>query len=254
MEELLREYVDRSREILGETLWGVYLHGSAAMGCFHPARSDLDLLTVVRGPLSAPMKRDYLEMVADLHGRGPAKGIEMSVVRRDSVKPFVYPTPFELHFSGDHLAWYRRDPEEYVRKMQGVDWDLAAHCTVMRRRGRRLFGPSIQETFGEVPATDYLDSIWRDVAGAEEEIDQTPLYLTLNLARVLAFQREGLVLSKAEGGAWGLEHLPERYHPLLRGALRDYRQGEDVPYDTALCRAYAREMLEEITRGMQEAH
>ena len=33
-----------------------------------------------------------------------------------------------------------------------------------------------------------------------EEITQYPMYLTLNLARVLAFREEGRVLSKKEGG------------------------------------------------------
>ena len=33
-----------------------------------------------------------------------------------------------------------------------------------------------------------------------EEITQYPMYLTLNLARVLAFREEGVVLSKKEGG------------------------------------------------------
>jgi streptomycin 3"-adenylyltransferase len=37
------------------------------------------------------------------------------------------------------------------------------------------------------------------------------MYLILNLARVLAFMKDGLVLSKREGGEWGLKNLPEKY-------------------------------------------
>ena len=44
---LLDALVAESRLCLGDTLVGVYLHGSAAMGCYHPAHSDLDLLVVV---------------------------------------------------------------------------------------------------------------------------------------------------------------------------------------------------------------
>ena len=47
-QELLDEFAEKSREIFGSTLTGVYLHGSLAMGCFHPKKSDLDLLVVVR--------------------------------------------------------------------------------------------------------------------------------------------------------------------------------------------------------------
>jgi streptomycin 3"-adenylyltransferase len=45
------EQVDRLvagfRDILGDNLHGIYLHGSLALGCFNPARSDIDVLVVV---------------------------------------------------------------------------------------------------------------------------------------------------------------------------------------------------------------
>lgn len=39
--------------------------------------------------------------------------------------------------------------------------------------------------------------------------------LILNLARVLAYLKDGLVLSKKEGGEWGINHIPEMYHGLM---------------------------------------
>lgn len=44
---LLESYVEQCCGILGNDLVGVYLHGSAAMGCFDGRVSDLDLLIVV---------------------------------------------------------------------------------------------------------------------------------------------------------------------------------------------------------------
>lgn len=41
---LLDEIVEQSRQIFGEELIGVYLHGSMAMGCFHADKSDIDLI------------------------------------------------------------------------------------------------------------------------------------------------------------------------------------------------------------------
>jgi len=37
------------------------------------------------------------------------------------------------------------------------------------------------------------------------------MYITLNLARVLAYQKDHLILSKKEGGEWGLANLVEKY-------------------------------------------
>ena len=245
-ERIIAEFVASSREILKDELLGIYLHGSAAMGCFNPAKSDIDLIVVVNEPMTDDVKRAFMDMTVRLNASGPRKGIEMSIVRQRACKPFVYPTPYELHFSAGHLARYMDDPEAYIREMKGTDWDLAAHFTVIRVRGRRLFGLPIEEAFGEVPQQDYLDSIRRDVADARKEIRENAMYLILNLARVLAYEEEGSVLSKKEGGEWALEHLPAGFHGLVQTALEEYTKGASVEYDPASAEEYADHMLKRI--------
>ena len=252
MQELIDRFVSLSKEVLGDNLAGIYLHGSAAMGCFQPKKSDLDFLVVAGGPMTDADKRTYMDRLVALDAEGPAKGIEMSVVTGDVCNPFVYPTPFILHYSRGHTDWYRRDPEDYIRKMNGTDKDLAAHFTVIRSRGRRLCGRPIPEMFGEVPAEDYLDALWYDVSGAKEEIRENPMYLILNLARVLGYLRDRRVFSKREGGRWGLEKLPEAYHPLIRSALREYETGENVRYNREAAENYAEYMLGQIAPYIRE--
>ena len=46
--------------------------------------------------------------------------------------------------------------------------------------------------------------------------------MILNLCRVLAFLEEDLILSKKEGGVWGINHLPDLYVPLVQAALLLY--------------------------------
>ena len=43
MEKVINEFVKKSQEILEDNLTGIYLHGSAVMGCYNPKKSDLDL-------------------------------------------------------------------------------------------------------------------------------------------------------------------------------------------------------------------
>ncbi len=245
-DRLISRFVAMAKETLGTCLAGIYLHGSAAMGCYQPKKSDLDFLVVVHAALPDAEKRRFMDGLLALDHECPGKGIEMSVVTKDVCNPFVYPTPFLLHYSGMHTEWYRRDPEDYIRQMKGRDRDLAAHFTVIRSRGCCLYGLPIQEVFGEIPEQDYFDSIWNDVSGAEEEIAENPMYLTLNLTRVLAYLREKKVMSKQEGGVWGLKCLPELYHPLIRSALGEYESGNDVPYDRELAKSYAVYMLDRI--------
>ena len=243
-------FTEESKRILGDNLVGVYLHGSAVMGCFNPEKSDVDLLVVVKEEPTDTVKRAFMDMVVSLNETGPAKGIEMSIVERSVCKPFAYPTPFVLHFSKMHLDRYRNNPEDYIAKMKGTDRDLAAHITVIRARGMCLCGAPIDEVFGEVPKQDYMDSLWYDIADAEDDIAEDTMYLTLNLARVLAFLQDGSVLSKKEGGEWGLKNLPESYHGLLREALSEYR-GETPGYDISAAKEYAGAMLRLIRNNMQ---
>ena len=247
-EKLINEYVEHSKRILQDNLTGVYLHGSAVMGCFNPQKSDLDFIIVVNKPPCDAVKRSYMEMVVKYNALGPAKGIEMSIVLRDVCKPFVYPTPYELHFSTGHLDWYREDPDDYISRMNGTDKDLAAHFTIITKRGKCLCGAPINDVFAEVPSADYMDSIWFDVEGAAEEITEYPMYLTLNLARVLAYKEEKLVLSKKEGGEWAIQRLPAEYCPLVLDALREYSENTDVVYDPALAVRYAEYMINRLKR------
>ena len=247
-DSLINDFVERSKEILRDNLVGVYLHGSLAMECFNPQKSDIDLIIVVDRPLSDPVKKAYMEMTVGHNALGPAKGIEMSIVLREVCKPFVYPTPYELHFSAGHLNWYRDDPGDYIRRMNGTDKDLAAHFTIINKRDRCLYGAPTEDVFGEVPGGDYMDSIWYDVEGAAEEITKYPMYLTLNLARVLAYKKEGLVLSKKEGGDWALEHLPAEYRPLIADAVREYSGSADIVYDDVLARRYADYVIRKLTQ------
>ena len=239
-------FVRECSEILGENLVGVYLHGSAVMGCFNPDKSDIDLIVVVRDTVPDDRKRRFMEMIVALNEKAPAKGIEMSIVKSGVCRPFAYPTPFELHFSSGTLGWYKSDSEGYIQNMKGEDKDLAAHFMIITNRGKTLYGKPIEEVFGEVDRKCYLDSIWSDIENAEEDILDNTMYIVLNLTRVLAYCREGLILSKKEGGEWGMENIPERYRVMINTALEEYSSAEKAEYDDRLAVEYVGYMLSEI--------
>lgn len=226
--ELLDGFVRLCREAFGENLAGVYLHGSAALGSFHPTGSDVDLLVAVEREPEDGAKRIFMDGVLRLSASLPCKGIETSVVLcRDCVRQ-EHPILFVLHFSETHRAWYMRDPEGYLAAMRGRDRDLAAHFAVTRACGICLYGKPASALFGEIRREDYADAILYDVENAPEEIGENPVYLTLNLCRGLAYLREGVILSKSAGGDWGLQNLPERFGPWIRRALDAYREGQNM--------------------------
>ncbi len=243
---LIKKFVKFSKQILKNNLIGIYLHGSLAMGCFNELSSDIDLIVVVSQTLTKAGKQKYLDMVVKLNEEAPKKGIEMSIVLKDYCKSFIYPTPFELHFSTHYLDLYKKNPNEYLEKVKGTDPDLAAHFTVIYHRGKTLYGDEVKNVFEEVNQKFYFDSIYLDIKDAKEEIIKNPVYLTLNLCRVLAFKKEGLILSKEEGAKWGMNNLLSKYHLVIKQALNEYRLNKKEPFNQVLLKEYANYMLEKI--------
>ena len=47
-EKVIDELIEQTKGILKNNLIGIYLHGSAAMECFNPAKSDIDLIIIVK--------------------------------------------------------------------------------------------------------------------------------------------------------------------------------------------------------------
>jgi len=61
--------------------------------------------------------------------------------------------------------------------MKGTDKDLAAHFTVIRHRGKTIYGEEIKNVFSSVSKEDYFDSVWNDIKGARIEIIDNPTYI-----------------------------------------------------------------------------
>lgn len=241
-ESLLNEFVRATRAILGEKLVGVYLHGSLAMGCFHPEKSDIDLLTVVNTPLVTDEKEKYIREILRLNEHAPEKGMEMSVVQAKYLKPFVHPAPYEMHFSNAHLDAYRRDLTGTLSYLAGTDRDLAAHVTIINHYGKALWGKAIGEVFSPVSHEDYLDALMYDIENAKEDIYENPVYTILSLCRVLAYAKDGKYVSKKDGGEWALENLPEALMMPVKTALNAYLTGEEAAFGYDLT-GFAEEML-----------
>ena len=105
LEAVVREY----RRILGRNLAGIYLHGSAAFGCFRWQTSDIDLLVAVHAPPSSRQKEGLVRTLLAQGTAAPPAGFEMSVVLVRYCRQFVWPVPYELHFSNMHRASFEKD-------------------------------------------------------------------------------------------------------------------------------------------------
>ncbi len=245
-QNILDEIADKSKLIFKENLTGIYLHGSLAMGCFNPDKSDIDLIIVIENNITDIQKLQFMNHIVELNKAAPAKGIELSIVREEYCRNFLYPTPFELHFSNAHLQWFLDNPTDYIHKMNGTDKDLAAHFKIIKKYGVVLQGAEINDVFADVPEKEYIDSIWYDVEGAKEDILNEPVYIILNLCRVAAFLKNDLILSKKQGGEWALQNLSAQYNAFISKALQSYMRGNEMDFDRMEAQTFADDMLQMI--------
>jgi streptomycin 3"-adenylyltransferase len=231
-DEDLREWVLAIVDRLGQiAASAVLLHGSLAMGSFFRPKSDVDLVAVAEHPLTEATQRHLAVGLVELFDRRPIiGGVELSVVRRDSLEAFSHPMPYEFHFSEKWVEAMRRGGSG----PRGTDRDLAAHCTMARLRGLTLLGPRPASVVGEIPRDAYLDAVMDDARWiVDGGILESPFYGVLNLCRCLQLvaNEPELPPSKDEGGSWALSNLPSEHRPIVGAALECYRSQAEVPAD-----------------------
>ena len=233
------------KNILGENLVGIYLHGSLAMECYTD-KSDIDFLVLVKESMDVATKRDIIQAIIHLENL-PKKGIEMSIVLEKYAKEFIYPTPFELHYSDFHKDKYLCDSNYLCGGF--TDKDLAAHFTIIIHKGICLYGKEIENVFSDVPTQHYIDSIVSDIENAKEDIIENTVYITLNLCRVLRYIKENIICSKLEAGNWAIGMVPLQYRKIVEDAVKVYSSKSDkMEYSRNILVKYADYMLEEINR------
>jgi predicted nucleotidyltransferase len=221
----IETFCQHAKDLLGSELIAIYLHGSLAMGCFNPERSDIDILVVTQQRMPIKIKYQIMTLLLDISNT-PCP-IEISFLTEADIHPFQHPLPFDLHYSE---TWRQQVSEELADgtwqhwdNQTRRDPDLAAHLTITRRRGIALYGQPALTVLPAVPGRDYATSIIGDYLDARDSCAHNPVYFALNACRVLAYLQDECIYSKDEGGVYGLTNLPVDFRSLIMQALEAYR-------------------------------
>ena len=211
---------------LGRALIGVYLHGSAALGDYHPARSDIDILAVCAQPvgdeerarLGADLGRDALPCPA-------GAGLEFSLVTRAAARDPARAPSYELH------GW---DDDGRVRPGGGRgDPDLPLHFAVVRQIGLAIWGPPPADVVREVPRQEQIrlvaDELGWTVANA------SPSTQVLTACRSWALHADGRFRSKRDAAKWALRHGAP---PVVAEVLADHRDARESSPDPRAVAAF----------------
>lgn len=208
-------------EVLGDSLAGLYLYGSAVKdGLRHD--SDIDLYAVVEGPLDDDIRKALADKLLRTSGRwprsGPARPVELTVVVRDEVVPWRFPPRSDFVYG----EWLRAEIERGQLPAPTEDPDLTILTTMVRDSSSTLFGPPAAHLLDPVPASDLVRAI---VAGLPELIagvrgDERNVVLTL--ARMWVTAESGVVVSKADAAEALASRLPAEHAAVLRLARAGY--------------------------------
>jgi streptomycin 3"-adenylyltransferase len=236
--------------ILDDNLVGIYLHGSAALGCFGP-RSDIDLVGVLRRALSDERRRGLIENLLEIsvpyESAGTLRPVELDLVLASALDPWRYPTPFEFHFSEEFRGRFEAGELEAWEGLESRTF--AANVTVLRSAGVVLGGSPIDDLFPDVPEADYVDALTRDLVSSRETFPQRPNYGVLSIARIWATVATGEPHSKSSGADWTLPRLPAELRPVLEhGRGLHVGAEDDERWQSLPVAAYVTAVADEIER------
>lgn len=243
------------REILGDALVGVYLHGSGVLDGFRPD-SDIDVLAVSERPTTGHEKRRLIELMLSHSGRRgsvrPGRPVEFDVVVRSQIRPWRYPPRFDVHY--DELLRERFERGEREPWDGPTNADLASAITMVLIGEGPLFGPPPDEVFEPVPRPDYLAAILRDTRTIEEYLPWDTRNVVLTLARIWSAVATDEVMSKAGAARWALPRLPDEHRAVLELALAAYEGEVEDRWDEEMsaAREYAEHVVAEIARTVPD--
>lgn len=179
------EVVAILREVLGASLLGAYLHGSAVLGGLRPT-SDLDILAVVDRPMIPDQRRAVVSRLLEISGRsasrGPARPVELTVVERSQLVPWRYAPTVELMYG----EWLRPELERGEIPEPGPMADLAPEVVLTLAGQRALFGPPPDQLMDPVPPADLRRAIVAGIPGSLADLESDTRNVLLTLARILA--------------------------------------------------------------------
>jgi hypothetical protein len=209
--------------LLGDEVVAIWAHGGMTSADGPAHHGDLDSHVILSGrpdPETAERIRTAQEATARQHDvELDTWYITVDDARRSDPPPHAWregrrDTSWSLHrahwLAGRYVLLYGSEPEAIVRP------------------------PAWDELDAELDRE--LEHMERHVAEGDTDPYEAT-YAILNGSRILrSLETRDVVISKRAAGVWALDHLPERWHPALRGALRIY-VGQRSDGDAALLAA-----------------
>lgn len=210
------------KDLLGNSIVGVYLFGSAVNGGLR-INSDVDVLVVVNHSLSEVFRKKLTDRLMLISGKigntDSMRPLEVTVIKHGDVVPWRYPPRNEFIYG----EWLRSEYEKGEIQEPTYDPDLAIVLAQVRKNSISLFGPNASDILDLVPMTDIRRAIKEFLPELIEGIKGDERNVLLTLARMWQTVSIGEISPKDVAAKWAIPRLPKEYSTLLDLARKAYR-------------------------------
>ncbi|UCC16495.1 MAG: DUF4111 domain-containing protein [Dehalococcoidales bacterium] len=224
VQEICNKLVDGLEEIIGQTLYGIYMYGAVVFPDSGPI-TDIDCHVILGEPLNDRNRKDIFRLYSELADSYPPLGSELDV-------------------------WYilfedvRKSSPPYHQLKPGMrDESWALHCAHIRAgRYITLFGPEPDEIFPPPSWEEITVALDHELEYIKKNL-KYPAYCVLNLCRIMySLQERNVVVSKRFSGSWAVDKFPE-WSPVIQAASRTY-EGKNTKADKNRLQAEMERFLE----------
>lgn len=210
---LLRDALDHLHATFADELVGVYLYGSAVLGDFEPASSDVDLMIACACEVEPRL--------------GAIDALHRALVRAhpafdDRIDAVFVPVDAlrDFHTRVRTLAFVSPGEPLHLRET-GEVWVLNWH--LLREQGVELFGPPASALIAATTSDDFVFAVRAHLRGwpgwiGESDRPGFHAYAVLTICRALHARRTGTQASKPQAACWTTREYPQ-WAALIDAAL-----------------------------------
>ena len=190
------EYLqEKLQQLLAESLFAIYLYGSAVDGGLGP-ESDLDVLVVVTQPLTSALREQLAqELLKISQPVGELqRPLEVTILLKDEIQSGIYPLSYEMQFG----EWLREELKEGGTLSSQKDPDISILLRKARSHHTVLFGPALNQWAPEISDQE----LWQAMSDTlvMKDID-----------------------SKDNAARWVMSQLPDEQKFVLQRLIQEYR-------------------------------
>ena len=210
-----------AREVLGDSILGIYLFGSAVTGGLKKD-SDVDVLVAIIESLTLGKRKILIDRLLKVSGAiGNAhsiRPIELTIVKVSDVVPWRYPPRAEFVYG----EWLRESYEAGAIPEAAHDPDLTIVLKQVIDNSVSMYGVKAINLFEPIAPEDTLRAIRECLPRLLEEVEGDERNAILTLARMWLTATTGDIVSKDRAAEWAMKQLPTEHASILNEARLGY--------------------------------